>query len=167
MVKWQMAFVDSIIPYFMYGALSKAGHIFGQWCDRCCTPQAYMTYCIGVCVILTCSWYLSYIDVIMSTVASKITSLTSVYSTVYRSNKTSKLRVTGLCAGNSPVTGEFPTQRASDAQNILFGDVIVYSPMQHHSIYYYLTSKGIMFVVRLRQYVPTFCHKTWSYTKLD
>ena len=34
-----------------------------------------------------------------------------------RSKKTSKLRVTGLCAGNSPVTGEFPAQRASDAEN--------------------------------------------------
>ena len=28
-----------------------------------------------------------------------------------RSKKTSKLRVTGLCGGNSPVIGEFPTQR--------------------------------------------------------
>ena len=35
-----------------------------------------------------------------------------------RSTKTSKLRVTGLCAGNSPVTGEFPTQMASNAENI-------------------------------------------------
>ena len=35
-----------------------------------------------------------------------------------RSKKTSKLRVTGLCAGNSPVTGEFPTQRASNAENV-------------------------------------------------
>ena len=31
-----------------------------------------------------------------------------------RSKKTSKLRVTGLCAGNSPVTREFPTQMASN-----------------------------------------------------
>ena len=31
------------------------------------------------------------------------------------SKKTSKLRVTGLCEGNSPVTGEFPAQRASNA----------------------------------------------------
>ena len=30
-----------------------------------------------------------------------------------RSNKTSRLRVTGLCAGNSPETGEFPAQMAS------------------------------------------------------
>ena len=35
-----------------------------------------------------------------------------------RSNKTPKLRVTGLCAGKSPVTGEFPAQMASNAENI-------------------------------------------------
>ena len=35
-----------------------------------------------------------------------------------RSKKTSKLRVTGLCVGNSPVTGEFPTQRASNAESV-------------------------------------------------
>ena len=34
------------------------------------------------------------------------------------SKKTSKLRVTGLCAGNSPVAGEFPPQRASNAENV-------------------------------------------------
>ena len=36
----------------------------------------------------------------------------------HRWKKTSKFRVTGLCAGNSPVTGEFPTQRASNAENV-------------------------------------------------
>ena len=35
-----------------------------------------------------------------------------------RSKKTSKLRVTGYCGGNSPVTGEFPAQRASNAENV-------------------------------------------------
>ena len=35
-----------------------------------------------------------------------------------RSKKTSKLRVTGLCVGNSPETGEFPAQMASNAENI-------------------------------------------------
>ena len=34
-----------------------------------------------------------------------------------RSKKTSNLWVTGLCEGKSPVTGEFPTQRASVAEN--------------------------------------------------
>ena len=35
-----------------------------------------------------------------------------------RSKQTSKLRVTGLCAGNSPGTGEFPTQMTSNAENV-------------------------------------------------
>ena len=35
-----------------------------------------------------------------------------------RSKKTSKLRVTGLCVGNSPGTGEFPAQMASYAENV-------------------------------------------------
>ena len=35
-----------------------------------------------------------------------------------RSKETSKLRVTGLCAGNSPVAGEFPAQMASNAENV-------------------------------------------------
>ena len=38
-----------------------------------------------------------------------------------KSKKTLKLRVTGLCEGNSPVTGEFPAQRASNAENISNG----------------------------------------------
>ena len=35
-----------------------------------------------------------------------------------RSKKTSKLRVTVLCAGNSPGTSEFPTQMASNVENV-------------------------------------------------
>ena len=35
-----------------------------------------------------------------------------------RWKKTSKLRVTGLCEGNSPVTSEFPAQRASNTENV-------------------------------------------------
>ena len=35
-----------------------------------------------------------------------------------RSKKTSKLSVTGLCVGNSPVTGEIPAQMASFAENV-------------------------------------------------
>ena len=34
-----------------------------------------------------------------------------------RSKKTWKLRVIGLCVGNSPGTGEFPAQMASNAEN--------------------------------------------------
>ena len=61
-----------------------------------------------------------YTDVTMSSMASQITSLTIVYNRLFRRRpkKTSKLCVTGLCAGNSPVTGEFPAQMASNAENV-------------------------------------------------
>ena len=35
-----------------------------------------------------------------------------------RSKKALKLRVSGLCAGNSPETGEFPAQMVSNAKNV-------------------------------------------------
>ena len=45
-----------------------------------------------------------------------------------RSKKTSKLRVTGLCAGNSPGTGEFPAQMTSNAENVSIW-------WRHHVVY--------------------------------
>ena len=69
-----------------------------------------------------------YNDVIMSTMASQVTSLMIVYSIIYsrrRSKKASKPRVTGLCVGNSPVIGEFPAQRPVMRKVFPFDDVIV------------------------------------------
>ena len=43
-----------------------------------------------------------------------------------RSKKTSKRRVTGLCAWNSPGTGEFPAQMASHAENVPIDDFIMH-----------------------------------------
>ena len=57
----------------------------------------------------------------MDVLAAQITSLNDCLPNLSfrrRSKKTSKLRVTGLCAGNSPVTGEFPAQRASNVENV-------------------------------------------------
>ena len=45
-----------------------------------------------------------------------------------RSKKTSKLRVTVLCARNSPVISEFPAQMASNAEMFPFDDVIMIIP---------------------------------------
>ena len=42
-----------------------------------------------------------------------------------KSKKTSKLCVTGLCEGNSPVTSEYPAQMASNAENASIWCVIV------------------------------------------
>ena len=60
----------------------------------------------------------------MGTMASQITSLTIVLLNRLfrrRPKKAPKLRVTGLCAANSPLTGEFPAQMASNAENVSIG----------------------------------------------
>ena len=55
----------------------------------------------------------------MAAMAGQITTLTIFIEAFIRaqSKETSKLRVIGLCEGNSPVTSEFPAQRASNAEN--------------------------------------------------
>ena len=68
-----------------------------------------------------------YNDVIMRTLAFQLTGVSICGSTVVRrrSKKTSKLRVTGLCAGNSPVTSVFPALKASNGEIFQFDDVII------------------------------------------
>ena len=74
-----------------------------------------------------CSWVESWVrtwvrsahhysDVIMSMMASQITS--SAVCSNQRSKKTSKFHVTGLPGGNPPLTGGFPSQRASNMENV-------------------------------------------------
>ena len=53
-----------------------------------------------------------------------------------RSKKPWKLRVTGLCAGNSPVTRESPAQRSSNVENVSIW-------WRHHDIFSYLDNKII------------------------
>ena len=64
---------------------------------------------------------LHYSDVTMGAMVSQITSVSIVYSIVCSGTdqrKHQSLRVTGLCGGNSPGTGEFPAQKASNAENV-------------------------------------------------
>ena len=79
-----------------------------HWTDTKCFHCCYNHLCAR-------NDWLYYSDVIMSAMASQITSVSMVCST---SKKPSKLSVTGLCEGNSPVTGEFPSQRASNAEKV-------------------------------------------------
>ena len=65
------------------------------------------------------------------------------------SKKTSKLRVTGLCAGNSPGTGEFPAQMASNSENV--------SIWWRHHVYHSLISN-----IAKRQHRKSYSVKFWS-----
>ena len=79
-----------------------------------------------------------------------------------RSKKTSKFRVTGLCVGNSPVTGEFPAQRATNAENVSIS-------WRHHEAS--LNTQGSQIKYRMavtsrNDYITTSC--TWaSYRKIQ
>ena len=58
----------------------------------------------------------------MGAMASQITSLTIVYTTVYSGADQRKHQSSASLAfaGNSPGTGEFPAQIASNAENVSF-----------------------------------------------
>ena len=77
----------------------------------------------GCCAI----WH--YSDVIKSTMASQITSGSIVYSTVCSDQrKKSKLRVTGLCEGNSPWPVISPHKGPVTGKMLPFDDVIMEHP---------------------------------------
>ena len=77
-------------------------------------------------VHILCQWQVRhYIDVIMSAMASQITNCLLSCLFRRRSKETSKLRVTGLCERNSPVTGEFLAQRQVTRRMFPLDDVIM------------------------------------------
>ena len=61
-----------------------------------------------------------------------------------RWKKSSKLLVTGLCAGNSPVIDEFPAQRASNTENVSIW-------CRHHPT-------GMLLIIWLDCLIPSFEH---------
>ena len=103
--------------------------VFGGKCS-----SAFMTPSNELATVLNSMLKMTvhYNDVTMGKMASQITSLAIVYSAVYSGadqRKHQKLRVTGLCAGNSPETGEFPAQMASNAENVTIW-------WRHHELIY-------------------------------
>ena len=82
-------------------------------------------YCYGVLVSelsFVASIALHYSDVIIGALAYQITSVSTVSSTVCsdvdKKKHQSFASLHGLYEGNSPVTGDFPSQRASNAENV-------------------------------------------------
>ena len=70
-------------------------------------------YFLNICCMIRTS-FLHYSDVIMSPMASQITDLVIVYSTVYTDTVQRKHLSSASLAfvrGNSPLTGEFPAQK--------------------------------------------------------
>ena len=77
-----------------------------------------------------------YIDVIMDDGVSNHQPHHCLLNRLFRrrSKKTSKLHVTGLCVENSPVTGEFPAQMVSNAENVSIDNAIMVTHPDHFFI---------------------------------
>ena len=85
-----------------------------------------------------------------------------------RTKKTSKLPVTGLCV---PVTGEFPTQRASNVENVYIWwrhHVIRFYTLKRHHIWSLLKwkedqfgLKDISLLNKPYDFIPFFLDKLW------
>ena len=73
-----------------------------------------------------------------------------------RSKKPSMLCVTGLCAGNSPGTGEFPAQMASNAKNVSIW-------WRHHDV----SRLENNFVLQFKCTVVFFEGPNWKYVITD
>ena len=103
----------------------KLSHIFSH--DDIMTWKGFPYYWLLITVVS---------GVIKNVMASEITGVSIVYSTICfrrRSKKTSKLRVTGLCEGNSPVNGEFPTQRASNMEMFPLDNIMLWEECTSHN----------------------------------
>ena len=72
-----------------------------------------------------------------------------------RKSKKTKFRVTGLCEGNLPVTGEFPSQRLVTREMFPFDDVIMVSLKNDRCCYVWGVLCFINLTIRLH------CIRTW------
>ena len=80
-----------------------------------------------------------------------------------RSKKISKLRVTGLCADNSLVNGEFPVQMASNAENVSVDDVIMMIKIRiqwNFGLSFYSWSSDHSNILQIRQ--QRSCYVMWK-----
>ena len=82
-----------------------------------------------------------------------------------RSMKTAKLRVTGLCEGNSRMAGEFPTQRASNAGIVSiwwrhhddFHQLPAQRGFRPHHWYLYMANCHFLVWISVNSFPPILC----------
>ena len=128
----QWYFISLMCSYDSYNSLQSSHHHTGVveslasiWHQSICNHRvhlqlSFLTKCSSVIIPLAhCDGFLHYNDVTMGAIESQITSLTSVYSTIYSEADQRKHQSSASLAfvRNSPVTDEFPAQMASDAEN--------------------------------------------------
>ena len=98
-----------------------------SWIYHWCIKRVIVIHALWHCLI--CIHITHYIDVIMTTMASQITSLTAVYSTVYSDAGQRKHQCSAslACVGNSPGPVNFPHKGQVTRKMLSFDDVIMLS----------------------------------------
>ena len=93
------------------------GHLQAQWsiCDQVCIRHQDLKVYAYTTAFKTLQWRHNERDGV-----SNHRRIDCLLDRLFmrRSKKISKLRVTGLCDGNSPAIREFPAERASNAENV-------------------------------------------------
>ena len=114
----------------------KPRHVRSCQCSAQLWFDPARRYCMCIVII-------HYSHVIRSKMASQITGISVVYSTVSSGvdQRKHQSSVSLACVRNSPMTGEFPTQRASDAQNVSIS-------WRHHDTI--LTHQGIQYFTKYK-----------------
>ena len=104
---------DKTDKAFLRGSLSNMDEISVTSCATKCISQFPSQE--GIKVIIPLQWYHNECNGV-----SNHWRLNGLLNRLFRcwSKKTSKFCITGLCEGNSPVTSEFPSQRASNTENV-------------------------------------------------
>ena len=120
LIPWKPAKIMATITWSILITIAAVGYNMNQ---NLYTWVLDILFLILLCVLSCVNWSCHYSDIIRSVMASEITSLSIVYSTVcclcrHISKETSLLHFIGLCEGNSPVTSEFPPQRVSNTENV-------------------------------------------------
>ena len=112
----------SNIGTLKYGKTDEHYNYLSIWQDITNESMRDMSgWCVFVVISSAFGGFIHYNDVIMSAMASEITSPTIVYSTVHSGTDERKYQSSAslaFCVGNSPVTGEFPAQRTSNAEKV-------------------------------------------------
>ena len=125
MFSWSPAKIQPFVKSFI-GVLNKYKHHHAPAVYWALIGQSYMTCLKAVMPLIRQYWYTMLLSYILHWHHNerdgvpnhrRFDGLLNRWFR-HRSKKTSKLRVTGLCEGNTPVTGEFPSQRASNAENV-------------------------------------------------
>ena len=129
-------YVDIDVAWEIYIASMSARSIPRYFCQMTydhkyhwVPPQVFCLVWVAVSHTQSSLYHNS--DVIMVAMSFQITSLTIVYSTVYSGADQRKYQSSASLAfvcGNSPVTGEFPAQMASNAENV--------SIWLHHHVFF-------------------------------